>query len=146
MQKLKNNPEEKLQNYGYVAYVKDLPQATQQFLKSHPVQNYFPWRIAWKPNSVTTPCRPVFDASMATKSGYALNNIIPKGMNNLNKLLEVFLRFRTHAVAFHNDVNKMYNGLKLKEEFWGYQRYLFEPSLDPSKPPLEKVIKRLYMV
>ena len=77
---------------------------------------------------------------MATKSGYALNNIIPKGMNNLNKLLEVFLRFRTHVVAFHNDVNKMYNGLKLKEEFWGYQRYLFEPTLDPSKPPLEKVI------
>ena len=133
--------EQKLQDLGFVSYVKDLPEEVQHRLSTNPVQNFIPWRIAWKPNSPTTPCRLVFDASMSTSSGYSLNDILPKGVNNLNKLLEIFLRWHIYPVAYHNDINKMYNGLKLKEEFWGFQRYLFEPNLDPSKKPFEKNIK-----
>lgn len=149
LKKLKNSPEDKqsiitaekkLHDLGYVAYVHELSEENQKFLNTNPIQNYFPWRIAWKPNSPTTPCRPVFDASMSTQSGFGLNDIIPKGINNLNKLLEMFLRFRIHVVAFHNDINKMYNGLKLLEAYWVLQRYLFHPNLDPELEPLQKVI------
>ena len=34
----------------------------------------------------------------------------------------------------------MYNNVKLQSHHWCFQRYLFEPNLDPNKEPLEKVI------
>ncbi len=149
LKKLKNNDEDKaailksekkLQDLGYVAYVKDLPEETQRVLAHHPVKNFIPWRVVWKSSSITTPVRVVFDASMVTRSGYSLNDILAKGANNLNKLLEIWLRWRIHSFAYHNDINKMYNGLQLDPADWCLQRYLFEPSLDPEKEPLEKVI------
>ena len=45
--------------------------------------NYFPWRVVENENSLSTPIRLVFDASMATKSGYSLNDIVAKGKNIL---------------------------------------------------------------
>ena len=132
--------ERRLHNLGYVAYVKELPENQQKYLKDNPVQNFIPWRVVYKPSSLTTPCRVVFDASMPTASGISLNDILPKGANNLNKMLEIFLRWRVKHVAYHNDINKMYNGLQLIPSDWCLQRYLFEPSLDPDKEPLEKVI------
>ena len=37
----------------------------------------------------------------------------------------------------------MYNSIKLREEDWCLQRYLWQEHLDPSKPPEEKVIMTL---
>ena len=72
-----------------------------------------------------------------------MNDILAKGRKTLNSLLEIFLRWRTHRVAIHGDVQKMYNAVKLQSSYWCLQRYLFEPSLDPDKEPEEKVIKTL---
>ena len=127
-----------LQEMGFVEWVKNLPQDVQKFLREHKIQNYLPWRVTWK-DSVTTSCRPVFDGSQPTPSGYSLNDILAKGKNNLNILLEIFIRWRTHKIAFHNDVQKMYNRVKLKQEFWPFQRYLFHMGLDPNEPPEEKI-------
>lgn len=77
--------EAKLQRLGYVSYVADLTESQQKLLKESPIQNFIPWRVVWKPNSVSTPCRVVFDASQPTKSGYSLNSILAKGTNTLNK-------------------------------------------------------------
>ena len=77
---------------------------------------------------------------MPTESGYSLNDIVAKGRVTLNSLLEIFLRWRTYHVAFHSDVQKMYNTIKLLSSDWCLQRYLWEPDLDPNKEPLEKVI------
>ena len=149
LKKLKNNEkdrasviesEKKLHDLGYVAYLKDLPEDQQKYLKDHPVQNFIPWLVVYKASSQTTPCRLVFDASMPTASGVSLNDILPKGANNLNKMLEIFLRWRVKRFAYHNDINKMYNGLQLIPTDWCLQRYLFEPTLDPNKEPLEGVI------
>ncbi len=149
IKKLNKNPadkesvlksEGKLQALGYVAYVKDLPEETQTMLATSPLQNFIPWLVVWKEDSMTTPCRMVCHASMPTASGYSLNDCLAKGRNNLTKFLEIFVRWRTHPVAFHNDVNKMYNNVSLTPENWCLQRYLFEPTLDPTKEPLEKVI------
>ena len=104
---------------------------------------YIPWRAVWKQNSISTPCRVVFDASQITNTGYSLNDVIAKGRNNMNKLVEIVLRWMTHLVAFHTDIQKMYNSIKLRQEDWCYQRYIWQQDLDPSKIPDEKVIKTL---
>ena len=135
--------EAKLQALGFVDYVKNLSEAEQQALANTPVKNYIPWNIVFKEDSISTPCRIVFNASMPTESGYSLNDILAKGKKTLNSLLEIFLRWRTYRVALHSDVQKMYNAVKLQSSHWCLQRYLFEPSLDPNKEPEEKVIKTL---
>ena len=89
--------EKKLHNLGYVDYVKNLPEDIQEFLASTPIQNFLPWRVAWKSSSISTPCRPVFDASMPTESGISLNDIVAKGRNNMNKMVEIDIRWRSHS-------------------------------------------------
>ena len=71
---------------GFVEYTKNLPEDVQLMLQQNAIQYYIPWRAVWKGNSISTPCRVVFDASQATSSGYSLNDILAKGRNNLNKL------------------------------------------------------------
>ena len=43
----------------------------------------------------------------------------------------------------HTDVKQLYNRIQLKEEYWCFQRYIWEENLDPSKIPDEKVIKTI---
>ena len=132
--------EKKLHNLGYVDYVKNLTPEQQKMLSESPIQNYLPWFPVWSSNSVTTSCRPVFHGSLATSTGYSLNSILPKGKNNLNVLVEIVIRWGTYAVAMHTDVKQLYNRIMLKEEYWCFQRYIWEENLDPSKIPDEKVI------
>ena len=135
--------EKKLHDLGFVDYVKNLPEDIQQSLKNNPINNFIPWRAVWKGSSISTPCRIVFDASMPTSSGSSLNDILAKGRNNMNKLLEIFLRWRGYRIAFHTDIQKMYNSVKLHESDWCLQRYLWQENLHPNQPPEEKVIKTL---
>ncbi|XP_066917473.1 uncharacterized protein [Clytia hemisphaerica] len=145
--KLNRHPEDKsdvlesqrkLQRLGHVDYVNNLPKDQQDQLSSNAIQNYIPWRAVWKLSSLTTPCRIVFDASQPTSSGYSLNSILAKGTNGMNKLVEIFIRWYTYRSAFHTDVTKMYNSVKLR-----YQRYLWHDTLNINQPPEEKVIKTL---
>ena len=102
--------EKKLQDAGFVDYVRNLSEEQQMMLTDSKVQNFIPRRSVWKESSISTPCRIVFDASQVTSSGYSLNNILAKkGSNNMNILQEIFIRWSMHAVAFHTDVQKMYN-------------------------------------
>ena len=115
--------EKKLQDRGFVAFVKDLPQETQEYLRNTPWKNYLPWRLAYKPSSLSTPVRPVFDGSMPTPSGESLNSICVTGRNTLNPMVEIFIRWRSYDVAYHNDVNTMYNCIELESQYWALQRY-----------------------
>ena len=135
--------EAKLQDLGFVDYVKNLSPDIQKELAESGVQNYIPWNVVFKEDSLSTPCRIVFNASMPTDTGYSLNNILAKGQKTLNKLLEIFLRWRTHPAAYHSDVQKMYNAVKLLPRYWAYQRYLFHPTLDPKEEPEQKVAKTI---
>ena len=112
-------------------------------LEDSPIQNFIPWRVVWKVNSVSTPCPLVFDASQISNTGYSLNDILAKERNNMNKLLELVIRWYIHKVAFHTDIQKMYNSIKLHEQSWCLQRYIWQQDLDPTKIPEEKVIKTL---
>ena len=150
--KLQKNPkgkddviksEAKLQQFGYVKFLKDLLPELQKKITDQPVQNYIPWRAVWNKNSVSTPCRVVFDASQPTASRYSLNDILANGRNNMNKLVEVFIRWKTYKVAIHTDISKMYNTVKLAESQWCLQRYLWDNDLDINKIPQEKLITTL---
>ena len=152
LRKLANKPndkeevlksEEKSQQLGYVDYVSNLPDEIQTILKESPIQSYIPWRAVWKENSLTTPCRLVFDASQPTDSRSSLNDILAKGRNSMNKLQEVFIWWTIHRSAFHVDISKMYNTIQLRREHWVFQRYLWENFLDPAKQCQEKVIKTI---
>ena len=135
--------EDKLQQLGYVDFIKNLPLETQVMLHKSKVHYHIPWRAVWKGNSISTPCRIFFDASQPTSTGFSLNDILAKGTNNLNKLQEILLRWTVQPVAIATDIKKMYNTIKLEEEHWTYQRYLWHPTLEPGKEPEEKVIKTL---
>ena len=84
--------EGKLQSLGFVEYTRNLSAEQQEMLKSNEIQNYIQWRIVWKDNSISTPCRIVFDASQPTDSGFSLN-VLAKGRNNMNRLQEIMIRW-----------------------------------------------------
>ncbi|XP_066928739.1 uncharacterized protein [Clytia hemisphaerica] len=114
--------EQKLQALGYVEYVKNVTPEIQKSLHDINIANFIPWRTVWKENSISTPCRVVFDASTKTESGCSLNSIIAKGRNNMNKLMEIFVRWRGHQIGIHTDVAKMYNSIKLDQSHCCLQR------------------------
>ena len=101
------------------------------------------WRPVWNLNSMSTLCRIVFDASQKDAGGSCLNDILPKGINSMNKLINLLIQWTVHKTAFHCDIQKMCNSIRLDPTHWCYQLYLWEENLDPNKPPVWKVIKTL---
>ena len=135
--------EGKLQNMGYVEYVGNLSEKEQKQLRESPIQNFLPWFCVYSKNSVTTPCRMVFNASYSSKGNRSLNSILASGINSMNSLLQIVLRWSTHPIAYHSDVQKMYNSVLLDPAYWCYQRYWWQENLDPRNPIVQKVIKTL---
>ena len=134
--------EAKLQKEGYVDWLKNLPLEIQQMIMSA-TRYLIPWRFVQNPNSVTTPTRVVFDASLVTESGFALNDVLAKGIKSLNSMLGIYLSFRCWRVALHTDAKKLYNHVKLRVAHWRFQLYYWHENLDISEPPELKVIKTL---
>ena len=132
--------EEKLQRLGFVDWVENLSDDDQKLIYEAPVQYYIPWRVVWS-DSLSTPVRPVFDASMRPSSGNSLNEILAKGTNNMNNLQQIIIRWLGKPFAYHADVSKCYNGVKLDKKHWRFQMYLFERDLDPQKEPKPKVVE-----
>ena len=107
-----------------------------------------PWRVAFS-DSVTTPARPVLDASSKTRprldgsGGKSLNDAVCQGkVDNLN-LLNLILNFRIGRYGLTGDLQQFYNACKLKPPQWNLQRFLFQENLDPSSPIREGVIQTL---
>ena len=58
----------------------------------------------------------MFDTSQISNTGYSLNDILAKGRNNVNKLVEIVISWYIHKVAFYTDIQKMYSSIKLHEQ------------------------------
>ena len=132
--------EGKLQRLGYVDYLENLSEPDQKMILEGKVQYYIAWRIAWS-KSLTTPARPVFDMTMKPPEGCAMNDIMAKGVNGMNNLVEILIRWRIKPYAYHTDISQFYNRVNLVKEHWRYQLYWWEENLDPTKPAKTKVIK-----
>ena len=81
-----------MQKLGFVDKLENLTSEQKEIISKIGVQYFIPWRAVWNTNSLSTPCRLVFDASQVTDSGYSLNSILAKGRNNMNKLVEILIR------------------------------------------------------
>ena len=138
--------EPKFESLGHVDFVKSLSPAQQEMLRINPVQNFIPWRAVWNGNSVSTPCRLVFDALQTTSSGASFNDLLAQGKNNMYKLVEIVIRWYSHEIGFHADIKRMYNSVQLKEKHWCFQRYIWHKDLDKRKLADEKVINKLTYV
>ena len=61
----------------------------------------------------------------------------------MNKLVEILIRWFIHRFAFHTDIRKMYNSVRLDEKHWCYQLYLWHDELSPLEEPSIKFIMTL---
>ena len=133
--------EAKLQQLGFVDFVNDLPKEDQELILNSATRYFIPWRAVWNENSLSTPCRIVLGASLCPRGGCSLNSLLAKGANNMNKLLDILIRWTMHHCVFHTDIQKMYNAVHLHKAHWRYQLYLWENELKCGTPPLWKVLK-----
>ena len=108
-------------------------------LRRSEIQNFIPWRAMWNGNSISTPRRLVFDASQSTVSGWSLNDILAKGENNMNKLVEIVIRWSIHKIGYHTDIKKMYNSVKLLDDNWCLLWYIWQKDLDTRNSPRKKL-------
>ena len=77
--------ENKLQYLGFVEFVSALESKDKKMIHNSEIKYFIPWRAVWNSNSLSTPCRLVFDASQNTTNGCSLNDLLAKGTNNMNR-------------------------------------------------------------
>ena len=113
------------------------------------VQHYIPWRVVYNPKSKSTPVRPVMDASSRTptrpdgRGGRCLNDLVCKGRIETLNLVRLVLKFVMGRYALTGDLSQFYNCLRLREEFWNLQRFLWRENLELKEEVLEAIIVTL---
>ncbi|XP_021966107.1 uncharacterized protein LOC110861310 [Folsomia candida] len=105
--------------------------------------HYLPHRAVIKPESITTPIRPVFDASCKTRRTPSLNESLEKGPNLLEQIPDMLLRFRRGQIGVTSDIRKAFLQIKVTPEDTNYLRFLWWE--DWSKKKL-KIFRHLRVV
>ena len=131
----------KLEEKGHLKFVKNLT-AEEVSLLNKGVSYWIPWNVSFK-DSISTPIRPVFDASASTSSGNSLNSIIAKGVPDLVKLLSLLLSWQMGRGACVADISQFYPTIKLVPEHWKFQRVLLREGLELDGKLQEAVITKL---
>ena len=132
--------EAKLQELGFVDWLENLTEEEQNLILNSVVKYFMPWHVV-KSLSISTPIRIVFNCSAKTPSGFSLNDILAKGINSMNNLVEILIRWQTRQWAYHTDIRKMYNAVRLSKAYWCYQLYFWQEDLNPNLEPKIKVVK-----
>ena len=132
---------QKLVDNGHLVKISDLPEAEKE-LANKPGY-WIPWRAVYSSSSISTPCRLVFDASSRTRTGYSLNDCLAKGDSKLANLLHLLVQFRKGKAALSADIRMAYNTIKLKSEFYQYQKMLWKDCLSIDGDTIEMVIRTL---
>jgi hypothetical protein len=99
---------DKLRRRGHLKFYEDLNVNQRDKLTKAEVGYTIPWDVVWKESSISTPARPVFDASSKTKTGYSLNDILATGIPDLVRLLDIVLEWQVGPAAFVGDVSQFY--------------------------------------
>ena len=115
---------------GFMSKVSDLDPETQEIINVAPFRHFYPWRIVYKEDSVSTPVRIVVDPTMT-----GLNFLLAKGENHLGSMIEILISNRLKQYAWSSDISKMYNQLILKKESLPYSLFLFSDKMDAEVPP-----------
>ena len=135
--------ERKLQDAGFVEYLDNLTDKQRKRILNSKVHFYLPWDPTWNMNSVSTTCRIIFNGSFNQRGENSLNDVLVKGHNGMNKIVEIAIRWCIHKFGFHTDISKMYPSISLDENFWNFQLYKWHEDLKLDENPKTKVIKTL---
>jgi len=87
--------------------------------------HYIPHRAVFKPESLTTPLRPVFDASCKSDRTPSLNECLEKGPNLLELIPSIILRFREKKIGIIADTRKAFKMVEVKKEDRDFLRLLW---------------------
>ena len=91
-----------------------------------------------KPDSLSTPCRIVFNSS-AKFGGHVLNDYWAKGPDLLNNLLGILIRFRENSVAVAGDIRKMYHSVNISDLDQQTHRFLWRDLEEHISPVVYKM-------
>ncbi|XP_044741831.1 uncharacterized protein LOC123302806 [Chrysoperla carnea] len=101
---------------GYISLVKNNPSIPHYFIPHHGV---------FKPDSVSTPLRCVFDASAKTTKQVSLNDLLYTGAKLQSDVVSLFLNFRLFSVAFTADIRQMYLRIGMHSDHRKFQLKLW---------------------
>ena len=87
--------------------------------------HFLPHRPVFKLESLTTPVRPVFDASCRVGRSPSLNQCLEKGPNMMELLPAILLRFRDKEVGVISDIRKAFQMVGVKQEDQKFQKFLW---------------------
>ncbi|XP_029670941.1 uncharacterized protein LOC115240112 [Formica exsecta] len=87
--------------------------------------HYLPHRPVVKPGSLTTPVRPVFDASCKSGHTPSLNDCLAKGPNLIELLPSVLNRFRCGNIGVSADIRKAFLMIETAAEDRDFLRFLW---------------------
>ena len=133
---------DKMINKGHLRFIGEFDPNIQNMIMSSKVSYYIPWNVNFK-DSISTPIRTTFDASSQTSTGLSLNDTLAKGNPNLVELLTLALDWMMGPFAFAGDISQFYPSIRLKPEYWKYQRILLRENLDQDGQILEAVLTKL---
>ena len=134
---------------GHAVFLKDVDSEELIQFINKTVQYFLPWRLIYKADSLTTPCRPVFDASSNTRrrpdgsGGRSLNDLLCKGKIDTLNLLQMVIRFMIGAFALTGDLQQFYCSFKLLPKDFNLVRFLYSPELDSEHEPQNAVFRSM---
>ncbi|GBN38457.1 hypothetical protein AVEN_122720-1 [Araneus ventricosus] len=85
--------------------------------------HYLPPHPVFKPESLTTQIRPVFDASSKTGRAPSLNDCLFSGPNLIEQIPLVLLRFRENAIGVTSDIKRAFLQIELREPDRDFPRF-----------------------
>ena len=88
-------------------------------------EHFLPHRPVFKPDSLTTPVRPVFDASCRVGKAPSLNDCLEKGPNLLEVIPSILLRFREKRIGVISDVRKAFQMISVHNDDRNFQKFLW---------------------
>ncbi|XP_021965025.1 uncharacterized protein LOC110860286 [Folsomia candida] len=87
--------------------------------------HYLPHRPVFNEKSLTTPCRPVFNASCKVGRNPSLNECLYTGQNKIVFLPSVLMRFREKRIGVIFDIRKAFMMIAINEEDRNFLRFFW---------------------
>lgn len=94
------------------------------------VVHFLPHRPVFRHASETTPVRPVFDASCAMENQSSLNDCLESGLNYMELIPVLLIRFRRGRLGITSDIRKAFQILEVDECDRDALRFLWWESLE----------------
>ena len=86
---------------------------------------FLPHRPVFKPDNLTTPIRPVFDASCRVGNNPSLNQCLEKGPNMLELIPSILHRFREKKIGAVADIRKAFQMVGVVDNDKNFQKFLW---------------------